>query len=108
MENEKVLENLKKVAKNQDKLTVKCLKYLKKIKTSDQYDDYLTDNINIPIIEWFIQVILIRPFIFFVAFWCLSAIGVSLIHPQQILLIAVGTSLSWYLLVELKQDLWRK
>ena len=85
----------------------KLLKYLKKIRDVSQYEDYINDNVKIPLIEWCIQVLIIRPVLFIAVLMSLSAF-LSLPPPLVILILAEGLSITWYLLVELKQDLWRK
>jgi len=105
----KELEFLKKLqrTKKYDKKSLpKVLKFLEKIKTVEEYEKY-KGQILVGLIDWSIEII-IRAILFFAVFMCLSASGVFLITPLKVILLAIGISLSWYLLSELKQDLWRK
>jgi len=104
---EKFIKNLRKTQKNSQKTLPRLLKWLKKIDKVDQYDDYVLDFIKIPLIDWFIEVLLIRPFVIYLFLMCLSVTSI-LNHPPHVLIaLAEGLSILWYLLVELKQDLWR-
>jgi len=100
-------KKLHQKTKYDSKTLPKLLKYLKKIRDLTQYEDYIRDNIKIPLIEWIIQVLIIRPVLFIAVLMSLSAFS-SLPPPLVILILAEGLSILWYLLVELKQDLWRK
>jgi len=99
------LKKLKESARNDIKTIPKLLKWLGKINKVDQYDLY-KKNILTSITVWFIEVCIIRAFVFSLAItFCLSAVTVP---PTQIVILAAeGFSLSWFLLVELKRDLWR-
>jgi len=103
---EEFIEKQKKVRKNSGKVLPKLLKFFNKIDKPEDFDAYLKDIIFIPFMEWFLQVILIRPFLLYI---CLTAFGNFFYPPPLVkIAIAVGISFAWYLLVSLKQDLWRK
>ena len=103
-----VVESLRKHRENDRKRLPKLLKYLKKIPNIQKYEDY-KDLVKINIINWFIEV-QIRAFLIFITFMCLSVskIAIVLPHPPQCILLAEGISLLWFLLTELKKDIWRK
>lgn len=101
----KLEESAVKPTKKPNKLFLRLLKYLGKLESGMQYEDYVRKQIKIPLIEWIIQTIILRALLIFL---CLSAIGLFLPPPLKVLLIAEGLSIIWYLLVELKRDLWRK
>lgn len=102
---EEFIKKVQKVERNSNKLLQKLLVFFKKIENTSQFDDYLKDKIAIPFFEWFLEV-LIRAFLIF---FCLTASGIFLkTDPQLNIALAAGISLSWFLLVQLKQDLWRK
>lgn len=105
---EEFLKNLKKTSKYDNKLGVKYLKYTKKIKKADEYEDYVKDVVKIPLLDWIVQVLLIRPFVIFLSlFLVLSALGYSKPPPTYILL-AIGLSILWYLFIEFIQELKSK
>jgi len=101
------IKKLEKTPKNASKALPRFFKYIGKIKNVSQYDDYLKNNIKVPLIIWGVDYLLIKPFLLFLAFLCLSAIWLYY-PPGIIFLLAEGTSLSWYLLTELKRDIFRK
>ena len=107
MKDLETLKKLQKTEKNQDKPLAKFLKYLGKIKKVEQYDEYVKKYIKIPIIEWIFLVLLIRPILLLLTISCLLPIGLFLDHPQRVLL-ALGSSLVWYLLVDFKRQIFRK
>ena len=91
-----------------DKRLPKLLKYLNKIKTVSDYDKYVKDNIKIPILIWATEYLIIKPILIYICLFCLKlATPLVLTHPHMVLL-AAGSSIIWFLLVELKRDLWRK
>ena len=103
MKEQEFLDKLRKKSKYSDKKLPKLLKYLKLIKDSSEYEVYLKDYIKIPLVKWVLQVLVVRPTVLTVALFCLSAKTTT-----QTIILAEGISLSWYLLVELKKELWRK
>jgi len=103
------LKNLKKTEKYDDKIGVKYLKYTKKIKKAQEYEDYVKENITIPLLDWILQVIIIRPVVIFMALLLvLPAMKLILNHPPQLFFIAEGLSISWYLFIEFIQELKTK
>jgi len=100
-------DKLHQKTKYDSKTLPKVLKYLEKIKDISQYEEYVKKNIKLPLIEWIIQVLIIRPILFVAVLMSLS-VSLRLLPPFVILILAEGLSILWYLLVELKQDLWRK
>jgi len=106
---EEFLKNLKKTSRNDGKTLPKLLKWLGKIDKVAQYDDY-KKNVLSSILEWFFLVFIIRSLVIGISlFFCLSA--VTFATPPTIIryfYAAEGISLSWFLLIELKRDLWRK
>ena len=102
----KLEKSTNKPIEKSNKLFISFLKYLGKLKSGMDYEDYLKDNITVPLIEWIIQVLVIRALLLF---FCLSVVD-FINYPQASIrfLTAEGLSILWFLLVELKQDLWRK
>jgi len=101
---EKQVKNIQKGFKNEHKLFSRILKYLKKIEKFEQYDDYIK-NLKITLIDWLIE-LQVRAILLFLLFKCLA--GILFLITPNVIMLAEGTSLLWFLLVELKQDLWRK
>lgn len=102
---EKLLEKLRKTTKNSSKTLPKVLKSLGKIESVGDYDEW-KQVVKYKILEWAIDT-QIRAFIIFFALICLSATPHIKI-TTLLLPIAEGISLTWFLLIELKRDLWRK
>lgn len=100
---EKLIERISKVKKNAGNPLIRLFIYLEKIKTSDQFDDYLKKNFILPLFDFVLMTLLITPLVIYI---CLSALTLS-IHPTNFVF-AEGISISWFILVSLKQDLWRK
>ena len=94
---------LRKQRENDRKLLPKLLKYIGKIKSIADYEEYKKKFLFVPFIDSFIE-IQFRALIILIIAFCLSA---SLTTPNMIFL-AEGISLTWFLLIELKSDLWRK
>ena len=99
----KVLESLEKHQINDQKWLPNCLKYLGYIKSTKQYEEY-KKTVKVHFFNWLINT-QIRAIIVFVAMLCLLA---SSLPPIKLILLAEGSSLSWFLFIELKRDLWRK
>jgi len=100
---EELIKNTQKTRKNSVNPFANVLKWSNKISKLSDYDDYVKDTLTLPFIEWFIQVLIIRPIII--------AICLLLIYseaPPSLFLLAEGLSLLWFIIIELKQDLWRK
>jgi hypothetical protein len=104
MKETEFLGKLRSKSKYGAKKFPKFLKYLGKIEDTSTYEKYIKENVKIPIIEWVILVLIIRPILLFAAIVCLSS---GFLTPTA-LIFAEGISIVWYLLIELKQDLWRK
>lgn len=109
---EKFFERQNKVARNSNKLLPSLLKFLNKIEKVEQFDAYLKDRLTIPFIDWFLEVFIIRAFLIYFVLTMFTPVVISLPsaflnHPQRFG-IAEGLSLLWFILVQLKQDLWRK
>lgn len=103
------LKNLKKTERYDSKLGVKYLKYTNKIKKASEYEDYVKDNVTIPLLDWMLQVLLIRPIVLFLALLLVfSALRLLLNHPPTIFLLAEGISISWYLFIEFIRELKSK
>lgn len=100
-----LIKSLRKHKENDKKLLPKFFKYIGNIETVALYEKFKKE-IFVSLAKWFID-IQIRAFIFFVVFICLSASLILKTTPNKILL-AEGSSIIWYLLIELKKDLWRK
>jgi len=105
---DKFIKNANKLRKNSNKLFPRFLVFLKKIRSVSEFDDYFKNKIEIPIIDWFIEYFIIKSFLIFI---CLSAFGINFIRfpsfPNSLFL-AEGISIFWFLLTELKKELWRK
>jgi len=103
---EKLIENLLKVGKNSKNPLAKYLKYTGRIESVSEYDEYAKEYLLIPLIEFTIQVLVIRPLVIFSALLlCLSALGFFLKPPPMIFLSAEGISLLWYLIVQFKEEM---
>jgi len=101
---EDIVKNHLKSRKNSKNLIAKFLKWSGKINQLSDYDDYLKDNVTVPLIGWTFKVLVVRPIPIAI---CLLLILKS-IHPQDVFCFAEGVSLLWFLLIELKRELWRK
>ena len=99
-----VLKSLRKHRENDVKPLPNFLKYLKKIPSIQKYEEYKLQVI-ISLWNWFIDT-QVRAFLLFVLLSCLSAIAFSTTPTK--LMLAEGLSITWYMLIELKRDLWRK
>lgn len=101
---------LVKTTENATKTLPKLFKYLDLIKSVADYQDYTKKNIKLPLINWSVEYLIIKPFLLFIILLS-AALFLEQITPQRLLsmtYVAEGLSLSWYLLTELKRDLWRK
>ena len=93
------------IARYSSKPIPKFLKFIGKITELDEFEDWLKET-KISLLNWIITYLIILPFIIFL---CLSALGLFNTPPAlKMILLAEGISLSWYLIIELKKDLWRK
>lgn len=100
---EKLFKNIKKTERNSNKLIPRFLIYLNKINSVSDFDEFFKDKITVPLIDWFIEYFILK---FFLIFFCLSAlVNLNIVLK---LIYSMGISISWFLLVELKNDLWRK
>lgn len=98
---EELMKSIQKTNKYAPKLIPRFLKYIGKINEIKDYEDWRKE-IFVSLINFIIDYIIILPFLFFI---CLSAI----VHPNiNNFFLAEGISISWYLLINLKKDLWRK
>ena len=110
MEREETIDKLLKTTKNSDKTVPKLLKYLKKIESVGDYDDYIKTNFSIPLIEWIYQVLIIRPIPIFL---CLLFLTYLITTPKSNLvrlMLAEGISLLWFLIIEFIKEIknsWR-
>ncbi len=103
MNAEEIKENADKTHENSRKILSKFLKYLGKIEYHKDYNYYI-HNLNISIIEWIIERLIINPFLILI---CLSAI-LNNLPLSNLILLAEGISILWFLIIEFKKDLWRK
>jgi len=99
------LKKLRKLKKNDAKILPKALKYLGKLKTVADYDDY-KKSIYVSLIDFGIEYILIKPFVIFFCISCLSA-NLGILSTPNNLVLAEGISFLWFLLIEFKRELWR-
>ena len=102
------LEKLKKLPKNEPKTLCKFLKYTGKLKTALDYEDYLKDNIKVPLMLWALDILIIQAFLIFVVLECFSVKNLLTYTTPMNIFLAEGISISLYLLVELKREFWRK
>lgn len=104
MEHPDILEKLQIYKKNDTKTIPRLLKRLKKIESVSQYEEYKS-NLLISLTDWCFETLIMRPFIIFMCITCLL-IGHNSLVPLVIQ--SEGISILWFLLIELKLDLWRK
>lgn len=109
MKGEEIKEKVDKTHKYSRKSLPKFLKFLGKIDELDQYEEWIK-QVSRSLFDWFFEYMILKPFLIFI---CLSATGFSFFpHPPpdvvSIFLLAEGISITWFLFVELKKDLWRK
>ena len=105
---EKFMESQRKLAKNSIKPLPKLFIFFNLIKSVEHYDLYLKENLFIPFVNWFVEVFIIRAFLINMSILCLT-IGLGLLTtPNEIIALSIGISVLWFLLINLKQDLWRK
>jgi len=100
---ENIKETIDKTHKNSGKLIPRFLKFINKIDSVAEYDTWIKET-NITLFDWFFEYLIIKSFLIF---FCLSA----LFPPPTILigfLKAEGISILWFLITELKKDLFRK
>ena len=101
-----LLRKLENHKKYDQKWLPKFLKYLGKIPNIARYEEY-KKQIKVSIIEWTIE-LHIRTLFLFIMLICLSA-GIGFTpNIYVILFLSEGISFTWFLLIELKRDLWRK
>ena len=91
------------IKKYSGKLIPRFLKFIGKIKTLDNYEDWIKET-NKLLLNWIIDYLIILPFLIF---FCLSALGIISLPPLRVALLAVGNSLAWYLLLSLIKDIKR-
>jgi len=105
MNDVETLDKVQKTRKYDLKFFPKVLKGLGKIKSYGDYDDYVRDYIKRPIFLWLIDVILLRPILIWIALvLCLSATTIT--TPQRLILVAVGISIFWDLVIQFKTN-WK-
>jgi hypothetical protein len=103
-----LLRKLEQTKINDRKTIPRFLKLLGKIRSVGDYEEY-KKQIFISLVEWSYTVLVIRPIVILAAILlCLSAANFFFVSPPQLFFLAEGLSILWYLLIELKQDLWRK
>lgn len=98
------LETQQKAKYYDGKLIPSFLKYLGKIKSINQYDQF-KKHLIVLILNKTIEIAITS----FILFLCLSLLGIVIgSTPLFNLSIAAGASLLWMLIVEFKKDLWRR
>jgi len=90
------------IKKYSGKLIPRFLKFIGKIKTLDNYEDWIKET-NKLLLNWIIDYLIILPFL---VYFCLSALGISS-PPMKTSLLAEGSSLTWYLFLSLIKDIKR-
>ena len=103
---EDIVKNTQKTRKNSRNPFANFLKWSNKINKISDYESYFKENMSLPLVEWTLQVIIIRPILIAI---CLLLFKFYINLPQsKVIYIAEGISLLWFLIIELKQDIWRK
>ena len=82
----------------------KFLIYMGNIKKFDEYENWIKDQTRV-MLKWIGSYLIILPFFISFFIFCLSALGVYLLPPLKVLLLAVGFSIGWYLLLSLIKDI---
>ena len=90
------------IKKYSNKPFPKFLKYIGNIKTLDEYEDWIKEQ-NISMLKWIGTYLIVLPFFIF---FCLSALNLKNIpYVLEIILLAEGISISWYLFLSLIKDI---
>jgi len=106
---DKWIKRQQNLRKNSNKALPRLLVFFNKIEKVEQFDDYLKNNIALPLLEWFMEVFILRAFLIYLVLAALTLTQqLRYYHPSTRLILAQGLSILWFLVVNLKQDLWRK
>ena len=106
---DKWIKRQQNLRKNSNKALPRLLVFFNKIEKVEQFDDYLKNKIAIPFLEWFLEVFIIRAFLIYLVLAAITLIfRLGFYHHPTRLILAQGLSILWFLVVNLKQDLWRK
>ena len=104
MNGQDIVKNLKKFSINDKKLLPKFLKWFGLIDSADKYEKF-KHKIQISIVEWVIDYLIIRGFLISLILGCLSASGILVLPPIKLVLMAEGISITWYLIIDFKKEL---
>lgn len=102
MNAEEELKKHQKAKKYDGKPLPKLLKYLGKIKSIYDYDEF-SKKVKISVILWIVDVLIFRPILIWIGLLCLLAGKYPL---QNLILPAVGISIIWDLVIEFKRN-WK-
>ena len=105
MKGEDIKKNSDLIDKYSKNIVVKLLIYLGKLKSASQFEDYLK-QLNKILADWFFETFIVRAFLIFI---CLLVAGATLSYTTPIIekfIAAEGISIVWFLIIELKKDLF--
>jgi hypothetical protein len=100
---EKLFKSIKNTEKNAIKFIPRLFVYLDKIDSVSKFDEYFRKQIKLPILDWCVEYLVLK--------FLLILFMLSMLNPGPIKVnafISLGIAMAWFLLVEFKQDLWRK
>ncbi len=90
------------IKKYSNKPFPKFLKFMGNIKTLDEYENWIKEQ-NKTMLKWIGSYLVVLPFFIF---FCLSALNLKTTpNVLQIILLAEGISIAWYLLLSLIKDI---
>jgi len=105
----KLYEKLGRINKNSKKTLPELLKYLGKISSVEQYDDYIK-ALKVSLFDFGFDILFIRAILLFMVLsCCLPAMNLPINYNAfSIFFMSEGISVIMYLIIDFKKELWRK